>query len=210
MSVLSPAYDNKIVRKYSARTVEHKGENKEALQESLGWVPEPKQPVLCISTGMTEALGGELMETVITGLLELPVSLVIRGRGTKKYGELFSTIASKHSHRVAIVQDDEEHLRTLLSGSDIALFFAAPEDDAIENALRYGTIPVTLPHELAENYNPVQESGNAFVYERANPWLCFASIARALETFKFPYDWKTIQKNAMEGMNRKKPLPDEE
>ncbi|MSR68044.1 hypothetical protein EXS65_04480 [Candidatus Peribacteria bacterium] len=203
MAILSPAYDNKITRKYSARTIEHKMENKTALQEELGWVAEPKQPVVCISTGMTDVLGGALMEGVMEGLLELPVSIVIRGRGSKKYGEFFVELAKKHSHRVAIVPDDEEHLRSLLAGSDIALFFSESDPTDIENALRYGTIPVSLPSELLANYNPVQESGNAFVYENASAWLCFGSLVRALETFKFPYDWRTIQKNAIESMDRK-------
>ncbi len=203
MAVLSPAYDNKIVRKYSARTVEHKTDNKIALQESVGWVDEPKQPVVSIISGMTESLGGELMEQVIEGLLELPISLVIRGRGSKKYGELFTKLSKSHSHRIAILQDDETHLRSMLSGSDIAMFFSEPEQDDLENALRYGVIPVSLPHAMLENYNPVQESGNAFIYEKATVWQSFASLVRALETFKFPHDWRTIQRNAMECMDRK-------
>lgn len=203
MTVLSPAYDNKIVRKYSARTIEHKIDNKIALQESVGWVDEPKQPVVSIISGMTESLGGELMEQVIEGLLELPISLVIRGRGSKKYGELFTKLSRSHSHRIAILQDDETHLRSLLSGSDIAMFFSEPQQEDLENALRYGVIPVSMPHALLQNYNPVQESGNAFVYEKATVWQSFASLVRALETFKFPHDWRTIQRNAMECMDRK-------
>ena len=203
MPVLSPAYDNKIARKYSARTIEHKMENKTALQEELHWVAEPKQPVVCIATGMTDTLGGALMEQVMEGLLELPISIVIRGRGSKKYGEYFTQLQKNHSHRIAIVQDDDDHLRSMLAGSDIAMFFAEPESGDLENALRYGAVPVSLPNVLLENYNPVQESGNAFVYEQGNPWLCFGSLVRALETFKFPYDWKTIQKNAIESMDRR-------
>ncbi len=36
---------------------------------------------------MTDVLGGELMEKTIEGILELPVGIVIRGRGSKKYGD---------------------------------------------------------------------------------------------------------------------------
>ncbi len=204
MPILTPAYDNKIARKYSARTIEHKMENKTALQEELGWIAEPKQPVVCFPTGITDALGGELMEKTLEGLLELPVGIVIRGRGSKKYGELFTKLSKQYGHRIAIVADDEAHLRTMLAGSDIAMFFSGKsEAEEIENALRYGAIPVALPHEALDNYNPVQESGNAFIYETANPWLCFGSLVRALETFKFPYDWRTIQRHAMESMDRR-------
>jgi starch synthase len=202
MTQLSPAYDNKIPRKYCARTIEHKLENKKQLQEQLGWPVEPKQAILCISTGMTDALGGELMQQVLDGVLELPVALLIRGRGSSKYGELFTKLAKNNGHRIKIIPDDEVNLRRMLAGSDVALFFAGQQDpDDIENALRYGVVPVAMPtHDVLEDYNPVQESGNAFLYQEATHWQCFASVVRALETFKFPYDWRTIQRNAMEAM----------
>jgi starch synthase len=204
MSILSPAYDNKIVRKYSARTIEHKMENKIALQEELKWVPEQKLPMICLPCGMTDALGGSLLETVLPGLLELPIGIVIRGKGSKKYGELFTTMAKENGHRVAILPDDETSMRMMLAGCDIAMFFSPTfEEEAVENVLRYGVIPVSLPHEILNNYNPVQENGNAFVYEKTTHWHCFAGLVRALETFKFPYDWRTIQRHAIESMDRR-------
>lgn len=204
MTQLSPAYDNKIPRKYCARTIEHKLENKKALQEQLGWPVEPKQAIVCISTGMTDALGGELMEKVLDGILELPVALLIRGRGSSKYGEFFTSLAKGQGHRIKIIPDDEMNLRRMLAGSDVAMFFAEQQDpEDIQNALRYGVIPAALQFDGLEDYNPVQESGNAFLYQEATPWQCFASVVRALETFKFPYDWRTIQRNAMEVMEER-------
>lgn len=204
MPILSPAYDNKIARKYSARTIEHKLENKTSFQEELGWIAEPKQPVICLPTGITDALGGALLEQVIPGLMELPISIVIRGRGSKKYGELFTKLSASAPHRISIVPDDETSVRKMLAGSDIALFLADHNDEEIlENCLRYGTVPVSLRSNLLDDYNPVQESGNAFVYESASSWQCFAALVRALETFKFPYDWRTIQRHAIESMDRR-------
>lgn len=202
MTTLSPAYDNKIVRKYSARTIEHKLENKAALQEELKWIPEPKKTLICLPNGMTDELGGELLEKVLPGILELPVNIVIRGRGSKKYGEYFSKMTKEHKNRIAIMSDDDDSIRKMLAGCDIAMFLSGqPDTEMLENVLRYGTVPVSMPHELLENYNPVQESGNAFVYEETTPWLCFASLVRALETCKFPYDWRTIQRHAIESMD---------
>lgn len=204
MNVLSPAYDNKIARKYSARTIEHKMENKLALQEAVGWIEEPKVPVICIPTGMSDELGGELLMNLLPGLLELPVSIAIRGRGGKKYGEMFLELAKTHSHRIAIVGDDDVSIRKLLAGSDMALFLSPSDQDGeVENALRYGAIPISPAQSVLENYNPVQETGNAFIYEQPTVWQCYASVVRAVETFKFPYDWRTIQRHAMDTVDRK-------
>ncbi len=204
MSPLSPAYDNKIARKYCARTVEHKVDNKKQLQEDIGWIPEPKQPIVCLPWGMTDSLGGALLEQVLPGLLELPVGLLIRGRGSNTYGEMFTKLAKKNPHRIHIVPDDEEHLRMMLAGADIALLLAPPkEDEELETLLRYGVIPVSPEIATLENYNPVQESGNAFVFAEQTAWQCFAALVRALETFKFPYDWRTIQRHAMDAVEKK-------
>lgn len=198
MPITSPAYDSKIPRKYSPRTIEHKVENKLALQDEIGWIAEPKQPLVCIMTGMTEALGGSLMEETILGMLELPIGLLIRGRGSQKYGALFTELASKYKHKVKILPDSDVTLRKMLAASDMTLFFSSPDIENREMALRYGVVPVSIESEGLEDYNPVQETGNAFLYEKPTRWQCFASLVRALETFKFPYDWRTIQRHAME------------
>lgn len=201
--MFSPAYDNKIVKKYSARTVEHKCENKKALQEDVGWIEEAKQPILCFPTGSSDSLGGALLEAVLPGLLETNVGIVIRGRGSKKYGETFTALAGQHPHRIAIIQDNERMVRRMLAGADMAIFFAEQDEAGErENALRYGTIPISLPMQGLENYNPVQESGNSFIFSSPTHWQCFAAVVRALETFKFPYDWRTIQRHAMDSMER--------
>lgn len=202
MSNSSPAYDNKIARKYSMRTLEHKLDNKTALQEELGWIHEPKQPIICLPGGMTDALGGELLEEMIDGLLELPVGIVVRGRGERKYGEMFAGLSQKFGYKLKIVQDNDTQCRRMLAGSDMALYCALPADlGEMEDVLRYGVIPVAPAMPLLDNYNPVQESGNAFVYDKPTKWVAFASVVRALETFRFPYDWKTIQRYAMESVH---------
>lgn len=203
MPNLSPAYDNKITRKYSARTIEHKMENKLALQEELGWVQEPKQAIVCLPCGVSDALGGQLLEHLLPGLLELPINIVIRGRGSKKYGELFMNLAKQYKHRIAIMGDDETNMRRMLAGCDIGLFLSDKEgSEELSNTLSYGVIPVSMPNDILEDYNPIQESGNSFIFTAENQWKCFASLVRALETFRFPYDWRTIQRHAMDTVSR--------
>ena len=53
---------------------------------------------------------------------------------------------------------------------------------------------------ILQNYNPVQESGTSFLYDKDNHWQCFAAIVRALETFIFPFDWRTIQKQCIKSV----------
>ena len=64
--------------------------------------------------------------------------------------------------------------------------------------MHYGAVPIAPRTPSLQNYNPVQESGNAFLYDELTKWHCFGAIVRALETFNFPFDWRTIQRHCME------------
>lgn len=181
--------------------LEHKAPAKAQLQQSLGWAREPRRPLLCLPFGMTDALGGKLFEATLSGILTLPVEIVVLGRGSAHYGEMLSKLAQKESHRVHILPDTKEDQLRMLLASDIALYFSTEVAAAdVQQCLSYGTVPVALPMPAVDDYNLAQETGNAFVYENPNPWQAFGALVRALETYKFPYDWKTIQKHCQESI----------
>jgi len=199
MTNLSPSYDNKIAQKYSIKTLEHKVQNKIALQEELGWPGEKKIPILCIPTGMTKELGGNLLKEVLPGILNLGIEVVVLGKGSNEYGELFTELTEKNGHRIAIMKDTDEGQRKMYAASDMALFLNDPTDmTELIDSLSYGVVPIAPVNKKVQNYNAVQESGNAFLFEQLNMWHCFAAIVRAVETYNFPFDWKTIQRNGME------------
>lgn len=179
--------------------LELKAPAKAQLQQSLGWPREPRRPLLCLPLGMSDQLGGPLFEATLPGLLTLPIELVVLGRGSSHYGALFSELARKESHRVSILPDTPEEQKRLLLAADIALYFSdrIGEND-IRLCLQHGTVPVAPALSKLDDYNLAQETGNAFVFSHQNAWQAFAAVVRALETHKFPYDWKTIQKHCQE------------
>ncbi|MEI8230064.1 MAG: hypothetical protein WCG83_02905 [Candidatus Peregrinibacteria bacterium] len=199
MKSLSPLQDTTIARRYGTRTLELKAENKTALQRELGWPMEAKAPIVCFPAGMTDALGGKLMEQTLPGILSQGIQLLILGKGSSEYGALFTKIAQEQSHRVAIFENNDETLGKMFAAADIALFFADPTGtDSLDYALQYGVVPVAPRCKGLEDYNPVQETGDAFLFDKPTPWHCFAALVRALETFKFPFDWRTIERHGME------------
>lgn len=198
MTPLSPTTDTHIVRRYGSTSLEGKLMNKTALQEQIGWAPEPKRPLLCLPSGMTEKLGGKLFEELLPGLLSLPLELIVVGKGSANYGALFTKLAKEHKHRIHIVPDKDELLRKMYAASDMALFLSDPAgSQELQWCLAYGVVPITIASDALEDYDPVQESGNSFIFEGKNAWLCFGSLVRAMETYKLPYDWRTIVKHGM-------------
>lgn len=194
----TPSYDNKIFRKYCLRTLEAKVENKLAFQQELEWVEEPKIPLLCISGGMSQELGGEEFKEVLQGITTLNCQLLVRGVGSEEFGKMFTKLEREIPHRIKILRDDETLRRKMYAASDISLFFAQEKGPELLHCLAYGCVPVAPAQSLLQDYNPVQEAGNAFLAEPHTPWTWFAALVRALETYKLPYDWRTIQRHSME------------
>lgn len=210
MNPLSPAYDTVIARRYSARTIEHKVENKTALQKELGWPMEPKAAVVCLPAGMSDALGGELLKEFLPGLLSLPLELLVLGEGNADYGRLFTELARERGHRIAIIPNENNSLRKMLAASDIALFLTDPSAlPELTTCLQYGVVPIAPECKHLSDYNPVQETGNAFLAPAQTSWLLFAALVRSLETFKFPFDWRTIQRHGMETVGGAKEVENE-
>lgn len=184
----------------AARTptvLDGKSAAKAALQEQLGWKKEPRRALLCIPTGMTDDLGGALLEEVMPGLLTLPVQVVVVGKGSPAYGAYFTQLAKEKPHKVAIVANDDDTVERALTASDMALFCAPGSDDDLRACLAHGVVPVSPASSALTNYDPNQEAGDAFTYDQPTHWHCFAAAVRAVETYRFPYDWKTIQKHCI-------------
>ncbi|MDD5026511.1 MAG: hypothetical protein PHH13_04025 [Candidatus Peribacteraceae bacterium] len=201
MAPLSPTANTAIASAYGSKSLEQKVRNKVAIQKELGWPMEPKRPMVCLPAGMTDALGGELLQQVLPGLLTLPIEMLILGKGSSAFGKLFTNLAKEHRHRIAIIPNKKEAVQAMLAAADMALFLSNPGDlPELTDCLRFGVVPITPACKTLEPYDAIQESGCAFTYDGSTPWHCFAAIVRALETHQFPFDWRTIQRYCMESV----------
>ena len=198
-NTITPAYDNKIYQKYSKKMIQNKEKNKIAFCQDFDLPYDKKVPLLCITYPLTEKNNIEIIKDVMNGILEQPVQIVLMGIGTQKYQDYFTELAEKSSKQIAIVPDNDENKRKVYAASNIILIPADSTDCMKEakNAMQYGVIPIISAQDFVEDYDPIQERGNAFVYTKDSPWSFFATLVRALENFKFPYDWKNIAVGAM-------------
>ncbi len=200
--------ESSIETPYTKKTLEQKGANKTALQKEIGWPMEPRRPMVCLPTGVTEALGGALLRETLPGILTLPVEILVLGKGSASYGSLFTELSKENDHRISIVKNEPDAMSKMYAAADIALFLSDASDlPEVKLCLAYGVVPIApIPTDRTtgavrlQDYDPVQETGNAFLYETPDSWRFFAALVRALETFKFPFDWRTIQRHCMEAV----------
>ncbi|MCC6643893.1 hypothetical protein IT411_04030 [Candidatus Peregrinibacteria bacterium] len=87
---------------------------------------------------------------------------------------------------------EEKEIDRLLLASDMAMLFNR-NHDLIGLLMKYGIVVIgDEASPMLENYHPNTERGNSFTYANKDLWSIFAALVRALETYKFPYDWQHI------------------
>lgn len=71
--------------------------------------------------------------------------------------------------------------------------FAIELSSNIVPILKTGCVPVAqLNGDSTVEYNPLHEKGNGFYFKDSTKWEIFAALIRALETYKFPFDWENL------------------
>ncbi|QQS58680.1 hypothetical protein IPN35_03695 [Candidatus Peregrinibacteria bacterium] len=198
----SAAYDNKIYAKFSKNTIEKKSQNKMEFCREHELSCQQRQLLVGIVMELSQKNGAKLLEDILPGMLSLNVCLAVRGVGTEQFQNLILNFSKQYPGRIAVVHDTNEGLRKIFAASDTSFFFSGGLDNEqlVQASLGYACLPIApegMRH-IVEDYNPNQESGTGFLFSDGNPWSAFAALVRANENFRFPYDWKNIQKSAIE------------
>lgn len=171
--------------------IKNKKDSKKKLCKRLSL--DSKMPLITLV--LDQELGSgvrELVEKFLEGTSVLNVEIAVVADTN------LDSFSFPHVHYIPYSEENRKHV---LGAADMMVAF--PFND-LEEALLNGTIPVCHECELANDYNPNSETGNSFVYggaEAADHWKVFASLVRALETYKFPYDWKNIILSGLERAN---------
>lgn len=110
--------------------------------------------------------------------------------------EIIETLEEGLSHLdIKLLKDEASEL--ILEQSHIVVLFEE-DKDLLNKAWKKGVVPVVQAFDGSiVDYDPNTESGNSFVYNSKNYWEIFAAIVRACETYKFPYDWKSIVRSCI-------------
>lgn len=195
------AYDNKIYAKFSKNTIEKKAENKLEFCNEFGLKCKRRQMLLGIVLELSAKNNAKVLEKILPGLASLDICLAVRGVGSKEFQKIIGEFAEKNSEKITIVADEEDGLRKILAASDACFFFHSGVENEVlmQAALSYASLPIApkSAQHIIEDYNPNQESGNGFLFNTNDSWSAFASVVRTYENFRFPYDWKNIQKSAL-------------
>jgi len=202
--VFNPSLDPSIAAHYDIGSVATKVENKLALQKEVGLPQDPAIPVIGLISRLYDQKGLDLIANIMWGLMRLNLQLVVLGAGDARYEEMFRAAARDNPQKVSATIGFKPVLaQHIYAGSDMFLMPSRFEPCGLGQliSLRYGTIPIVRATgglaDTIDDWDPVRQTGNGFVFSAYDHWDLFAQVVRALETFRQPQLWQRLQANAM-------------
>ncbi len=206
-AVWNPATDTLIARKFDTARLAERRANKAALQARLGLAPEPGTLLFGVISRLTWQKGLDLLLEAIPDLLARGAQLALLGSGDATLVADFVTAAAANPGRVGcVVGYDETLAHSIQAGADAILVPSRFEPCGLTQlcALRYGALPVVARvGGLADSVVDANEMaladgvGTGLQFSPVTRDALVAAIQRAVELWREPQAWRTVQCNAM-------------
>jgi len=201
-----PAADPLLPARYCAEDVSGKAADKAQLQKLMCLREEPDTPVVGVVSRLVAHKGLDLIREVLRDIMELPVQLVVLGRGDQQYEEFFSRAAQQYPGRMAVRIDYSEEMATLIyAGADLFLMPSRSEPCGLAQmiAMRYGTVPVVREtgglKDTVHPYEAWRDSGNGFTFAGYSSGDMLYVLRSAVYLYKdYPDAFRRLQKRGME------------
>lgn len=202
---LDPRTDPHLSVNFGSEDLELRLQNKLALQREAGLPVEAQTPIVGMIGRLTGQKGLDLLAPVAQALLRQPLQLVILGTGDASYHDMLRHVQAAHPDRAAMFLTFNTPLaQRIYGGADLFLMPSRYEPCGLGQmiAMRYGSVPaVRATGGLAttvQDWDPRAGAGNGFSFQRYDPMELFATVIRAVETYKYGPVWRDIQKKGME------------
>ena len=206
LKLYNPETDTRIASTYSLADLSGKAVDKAALQKMLGLQEENDTPILAIVSRLVSHKGLDLICEVLHDIMELPVQLVILGKGDEKYEEFFRWAAQQYPGRMSVQLDYNEALSmAIYSGADLFLMPSKSEPCGLSQmiAMRYGTVPIVREtgglRDSVQPYEAWRDAGNGFTFANYSSGDMLYVIREAVNLYKNePEAFARLRARAME------------
>lgn len=202
-----PATDKTIPANYTVEDMSGKKICKSELQKELGLTVDENIPLLAIISRLNNQKGLDLIDYVISDIMNENVQFVVLGMGDSRYVNLFSWAEQQYPGRVAArFCMDAGLAHRLYAGADLFLMPSQFEPCGLSQmlAMRYGTIPLVREtgglRDTVLSYNDYNDAGNGFSFFNYNAHDMLYTLRRALNYYRTDKAvWEKLQKRGMSG-----------
>ena len=201
-----PATDPALAVNYSLSNVlDHKMENKLALQKELGLEEDQGKFVIGLISRLTNQKGLDLVNAVIPQVMDGNTQVVVLGTGDREYEDSFRYYEGAYKGSfAACIQYDEARAHRIYAGADALLVPSRFEPCGLTqlNAMHYGTLPIVREtgglKDTVQPYNEFNGDGNGFTFDRYDAGLLLDAINRAKTLyFNNRYHWDEVVQRDM-------------
>ena len=202
----NPETDPALAVNYGLSNVlDHKMENKLALQKELGLEEDTSKFVLGLVSRFTNQKGLDLLSTIMPQILDGNTQVVVLGTGDKQYEDAFRYYENTYRGTFsACIQYDEARAHRIYAGADAMLVPSRFEPCGLTqlNAMHYGSLPIVREtgglKDTVEPYNDFTGDGNGFTFDRYDASLLLDAINRAKTLyFNNRYHWDEVVQRDM-------------
>ena len=160
--------------------------NKLALQAQLGLEQDGDKMVLALISRLTDQKGLDLVNAIVSELIDGNTQIVVLGTGDARYEDAFRQFENRYKGSVcAYIAYDEALAHCIYAGADALLVPSLFEPCGLTQliAMRYGTIPIVREtgglKDTVQPYNQYTNEGNGFSFDRYDAGLLLDAINRA-------------------------------
>ncbi len=202
----NPETDPALAVNYGLGNVlDHKMENKLALQKELGLEQDEGKFVIGLISRLTNQKGLDLVSAIVPQVLDGNTQIVVLGTGDKQYEDTFRYYEDTYRGTFsACIQYDEARAHRIYAGSDALLVPSRFEPCGLTqlNAMHYGTLPIVREtgglKDTVQPYNEFTGDGNGFTFDRYEAGLLLDTINRAKTLyFNNRYHWDEVVQRDM-------------
>lgn len=201
----NPETDPLIAQTFTADTLAGKAACKAALQRELGLAEDPDAPLVGMVTRLSDQKGLDLVDNVITQIMDTGIQLVVLGKGEGRYVDLFSWASGAYPDRMAARFEMNGALaHRIYAGADMFLMPSLFEPCGLSQmiSMRYGTIPVVREtgglRDTVLAYNEFTGEGNGFSFFHYNAHDMLFTLRHAVDTYHNQRDvWQTLMRRGM-------------
>ena len=206
MKRYDPAGDEHIAARFSVADMAGKSVDKAELQKLMGLRQEPNVPIVGIVSRLVSHKGLDLICEVLHDMMELPLQLVVLGKGDQKYEEFFHWAAQQYHGRMAVRLDYNESLSmAIYSGADLFLMPSKSEPCGLSQmiAMRYGAVPIVREtgglKDTVQPYEAWRDAGNGFTFANYSSGDMLHVIREAVYLYKdYPDAFARLRRRGME------------
>ncbi len=179
--------DDRLYANYDTTNVlDKKKENKRNLQKELGLDQDEHKFVIGLISRLTDQKGLDLVNSIMTQIMDEHTQVVVLGSGDRKYEDSFRYYENTYKGSVCSnIMYDETRAHKIYAGADALLVPSRFEPCGLTQliAMHYGTIPIVREtgglKDTVEPYNMYTNTGNGFTFDRYESGLLLVAINRA-------------------------------